>query len=66
MTWMRPEPPLREGSFRRVRRGDVRGLAEPSPLLLADQDPIEFGEAPMTESMRFAMGESSPVKSRSP
>lgn len=42
----------------------LSGERDAFPLPLADQGPLEFGERPMTDSIRFAIGESSPVKVR--
>jgi hypothetical protein len=40
------------------------GQGDPFALAFPDRGPFELGEAPMTERIRFAMGESSPVKTR--
>jgi len=40
----------------------LAGKLNPIPLSLFDQAPLKFRKAPMTDSMREAIGESSPVK----
>jgi AhpD family alkylhydroperoxidase len=44
----------------------VSGRGNAFPLPLTDQGPSNAARAPMTESIRFATGESSPVKIRFP
>jgi hypothetical protein len=42
------------------------GQGDAFALSLPYEGPFEFSESPMTESMRFAMGESSPVRAGAP
>ena len=57
-------PFRRESLFPAFVCAALLGQGDAFPLAFPDEGAFEFGEGTMTESMRLAMGESSPVKTR--
>ncbi|MDQ0618181.1 hypothetical protein QFZ33_002205 [Arthrobacter globiformis] len=57
-------PFRREGLFPPFVDAALLGQGDAFPLPLPNQGAFDSAKAPMTESIRLAMGESSPVKTR--